>query len=325
MGHRTDWCADGVGKTRTGARTGEKRPNYDDLVTSPPAAPRTALVFEGGGMRAAYTSGVVVALLEAGIEFGWVGGISAGASNACNYVSRDPDRARRSFVEFAADPRFGDWRTFVRGRGLFHAEYIYEQTSAPGQALPFDWDAFTAHPAAVRIQGFHCASGQVVTWGREDFGTLRDLMVRVRASSTMPGFMPVVTIDGEQYVDGALGPTGGFAWDAARADGFDRFVVVASQPRGYRKPLTRNPAFYRGAFRRLPRVAQALIDRPARYNASLEQLAAWQREGRAYVFHPQTMPVSNRERSVPRLARAHHLGLDQARHELPAIRAFLAG
>lgn len=276
-------------------------------------------------MRAAYTSAVVVALVEAGIELGWVGGISAGASNTCNYVSKDPDRARRSFVEFAADPRFGDWRTFVQGRGLFHAEYIYEQTSAPGQALPFDWDTFRNSPATVRIQGFHCRTGQVATWGREDFGTLRDLMVRVRASSTMPGFMPVVTIDGEEYVDGALGPTGGFAVDAAQADGYERFLVIATQPRGYRKPVVRRPAVYRQLFRRYPRVAQALIERSHNYNASLDRLAEWEREGRAYVFHPDTMPVTNRERSVLRLRHAHELGLAQARRELPAIREFLAG
>ena len=282
-------------------------------------------MFEGGGMRAAYTSAVVVALVEAGIELDWVGGISAGASNTCNYVSRDPDRARRSFVEFVADPRFGNWRTFVQGRGWFHAEYIYEQTSAPGQALPFDWDTFRAHPATVRIQSFNCRTGQVVTWGRDDFPTVRDLLVRVRASSTMPGLMPVVTIDGEQFVDGALGPTGGFAWDAAQADGYDRFLVIASQPRGYRKPPVRRPAVFRRMFRRYPKVAQALIDRPRHYNASLDLLAGWEREGRAYAFHPDTMPVSNRERSVLRLRHAHELGLAQARRELPAIREFLDG
>ena len=94
----------------------------------------TALVFEGGGMRASYTSGLVVALLEAGLHLDWVGGISAGSSNTANYVSRDAWRARHSFTDFAADPRFGDWRTFVRGQGLFNARYIYEETGLPGAA-----------------------------------------------------------------------------------------------------------------------------------------------------------------------------------------------
>lgn len=39
-----------------------------------------ALIFEGGGMRASYTAGAVVTLLENNLNFGDVYGISAGSS-----------------------------------------------------------------------------------------------------------------------------------------------------------------------------------------------------------------------------------------------------
>ena len=65
--------------------------------------------------------------------------------------------------------------------------------------------------------------------------TMDDLMVRIRASSTMPGFMPPVTIKGVEYVDGALGDTGGIPIDGAQLDGYDRFFVVCTRPRGYVK------------------------------------------------------------------------------------------
>ena len=58
--------------------------------------PDVALVFEGGGMRAAYTSAVVVALVEAGLVFPFVAGISAGASNTVNYLTGD---AWRDYVK----------------------------------------------------------------------------------------------------------------------------------------------------------------------------------------------------------------------------------
>ena len=45
-----------------------------------------ALVFESGGMRGAYTAGLVRVMLEAGLSFPWVGGISAGCTNTCNFV-----------------------------------------------------------------------------------------------------------------------------------------------------------------------------------------------------------------------------------------------
>ena len=57
-----------------------------------------ALIFEGGGMRASYTAGAVVTLLENNLNFGDVYGISAGSSHTVNYVSRDTVRAKMSFV-----------------------------------------------------------------------------------------------------------------------------------------------------------------------------------------------------------------------------------
>lgn len=283
----------------------------------------TALVFEGGGMRASYTSGLLVALLEAGIHLDWVGGISAGSSNTANYVSRDPWRARHSFTDFAADPRFGGWRTFVRGQGMFNAQYIYEETGVPGAALPFDWRTFAANPATVRIGAFNASRGEQVWWGRDDFASMADLMVRVRASSTMPVLMPPVTIGREVFVDGALGPSGGIPLDAARADGYRRFLVVLTRPRGYVKTASRTDWYVRRHFRRLPAVAEALRLRPARYNATREELWGLEREGAAYLFVPEVMPVGNGERDVAKLRASHEAGLAQARRELPAIREFL--
>ncbi|MGO1183810.1 MAG: patatin-like phospholipase family protein [Micrococcaceae bacterium] len=283
----------------------------------------TALLFEGGGMRASYTSGMVIALLEAGIHADFVAGISAGSSNTCNYLTRDPVRARTSFVEFAADPQFGDWRTFVRGRGLFNAEYIYERTGLPGQALPFDFATYRANPATVQLGGFDVESGEMVWWGKDDTTVLPALMRRVRASSTMPVLMPPVEIDGRTYVDGALGPDGGVPVSTAVDHGYEKFLVVLTRERGYRKAPERFPRFYRTYFRRHPAVAEALVTRWRRYNETREKLFALEKAGKAYLFVPEQMPVANGERNVSKLRRSHQLGLAQARREIPAIRDFL--
>ena len=52
-------------------------------------------LFEGGSMRAAYTCAVAAELLEQGVYFDNVYGVSAGSSNTVNYVSRDIDRAMK--------------------------------------------------------------------------------------------------------------------------------------------------------------------------------------------------------------------------------------
>ena len=282
-----------------------------------------ALIFEGGGMRAAYTAPVVQTLLAEGIHFDWVAGISAGASNLVNYVSRDPERARASFVEFAADPNFGDWRTFVRGQGMFHAEYIYEHTSAPDEALPFDFETFTANPAGVRIGAYEADTGRGVYFGKQDVATLPALMKRVRASSTMPMIMPMVHFDGHVYVDGALGDSGGIALDAAKADGFTRYFVVLTQERGYTKAPASYPQLYRRYFRQYPAAADALASRHVRYNAVREELFDLEASGDAYLFVPDRMVIANGTRDVSQLAAAFAVGSAQARREVPRWREFL--
>ena len=283
----------------------------------------TALIFEGGGMRASLTSAMVVTLLGAGLSFEWVAGISAGASNTVNYLSGDAWRARRSFVEFAADEQFGGLRYFARGQGMFNAEYIYQKAGGPNEALPFDWDAFQSSTGDMRIIGFNAESGDDVVWSKKDTPHIDDLMVRVRASSTMPGLMPPVHLNGHVYVDGAMGEDGGIALSQAQREGFEKFVIVLTQERTYRKAPQRFPAVYRGIFRKYPALADALLTRWKRYNETREQIFALEEEGKAHVFAPERMPVDNSTRDLSRLAAAHRMGLSQAQRELPVIREFL--
>ncbi|MBB1019113.1 patatin family protein [Dietzia sp. DQ11-71] len=293
------------------------RPTLGVVTDFAPTAPDVALLFEGGGMRAVHTAGVVETLIEAGIHTGLVAGISAGASHLANYVSRDAVRARKSFVEMAADPNFGDWRSFARGKGLFNAEYIYEQAGLPDEVLPYDFETFDASGTEARIGTFRCSDGETVFWGEDDITSMSDLMRMVRSSSTMPVWMPPVLIDGEYYVDGALGHDGGIPLSEARDAGYDKFLVVLTQPHGYRKiPPRRLTPFYRSYFRRFPAVGEALMHRWALYNETLDEIEALEESGEALVFRPHRVMIRSYERRVDRLAEAYVLGREQARREV---------
>jgi predicted patatin/cPLA2 family phospholipase len=277
----------------------------------------TALIFEGGGMRVSYTAAVVVALLDAGVHFDWVAGISAGSSNTANYLARDQRRARRSFVEFATDPQFGDLRTFIKGQGLFNSEYIYRVSGRPGQALPYDFATYQANPARMRLGVFEADTGRAFYWTRADIETPDDLMARVQSSSTLPFFMPPVHIDDHVYADGALGPSGGIALDAARADGFTKFLVVLTRPRDYVKAPLRISRPMRQYFRKYPTILDALADRASNYNRTRAELLELERNGDAMVFFPEGFTVSQGERKLSRLERSFNDGAAQVARELP--------
>lgn len=276
-------------------------------------------------MRNSYTAACIDQLLAHDIHFGWVGGISAGASHTVNFLSGDRKRARESFVELGAHPKTGGIKSFLRGSGYFNAEYIYETVGAPGNDLPFDWDSFAANPTPARIGAVRADTGESVYWGREDFKDLLGLMKRVRASSTLPGLMPVPTIDGVDYVDGALGDSGGLIIDQAIKDGFEKFLVLRTKPRGYVRTGPRSPQLVKQLLRKRPAVAEALLRRPERYNAAAATIDELESAGQAKVFYPENMKIQNTERKFSKLEESWESGMAQTRKEWDAWMEFLEG
>jgi predicted patatin/cPLA2 family phospholipase len=290
---------------------------------TPVEAPDVALLFEGGGMRNSYTAACVAALVEHQVRVGWVGGISAGASHTVNFLSHDAERSRQSFVEFGAAPGTGGISSFLRGDGYFNAEYIYETSGLPGNEFPFDWETLAADPTPFRIGAMHARTGETVYWGRDDITDLPSLMKRVRASSTMPVLMKTPEVDGEPYVDGALGSSGGVLLEAAENDGFEKFLVICTRPRDYVKPDVKYPGAVRRILRDTPAVAEAVITRPARYNATKRRLLELEAQGRALLFFPDHMRVSNTERRVEKLRSSYEAGAAQTRADWPRWLEFL--
>ncbi|MEL7659973.1 patatin family protein [Acetobacterium wieringae] len=281
----------------------------------------TALIFEGGGMRASYTAGFLNTLLKNQLHFDYVAGISAGSSHCVNYLSRDPERARRSFVEIAQDPNFGGWKSFIKGEGFFRSRYLYEETSLPGGTLPLDFDTFMTNPAQLRIGLFERRLGKVIYYRKEDITAMEDLMKIVRGSSSLPIFMPPTDYDGRSFVDGGLG--GGIALDIAKQDGYQKYFVVLTREKGYRKSPLKFKHAIRAYYRNYPKVAQAMLNRHVIYNKTLDELEALERQGRAFLVYPETMPVSNREVSFDKLADSYQKGYAQGQRDLPKWLRFL--
>lgn len=281
----------------------------------------TALIFEGGGMRASYTAGILNNLLENKIYFNYVAGISAGASHSVNYLSRDIIRAKRSFVDFVLDPNFGGWKSFLKGNGYFNAYYIYEQTPHENACLPFDFKTFIDNPAKLRIGTFDMRHGKMKYFSKDDMYDIQNLMKIVRSSSSMPIFMPPTQIGENVYVDGGLG--GGIALDIAQKDGMNKYFVVLSREKGYRKsPFKFKKTIYT-YYKKYPLVADAMINRYIIYNETLDKLYELEKEGRAFLVFPDNMPVTSRETNYHKLAESYQAGYAQGKRDLPRWKEFL--
>lgn len=290
-----------------------------------------ALIFEGGGMRAAYTSAVVKALVENEIVFPKAYGISAGSAQAVFYASRNPDRARATFTESVKVHDVAGLKELFEGEGFFNLQPIFEgmaeKHAMENDQWTVDFQQLKTGSTDIHIEAFAMDSGDTQAWTRADMHTLTDAMTRVQASCSYPVVTKPTDVDGRLYVDGGMGSSHGICLDAARADGFERFFVVRTRPRAFRmEPRSfATTKTYRIAYAKHPRVFEALEERPAAYNALLDELDELEASGAAYVFCPDEMPVTYKTTDYEQLCYAYELGLQQCQRELPQWLTWLEG
>ena len=206
----------------------------------------------------------------------------------------------------------------------FNAAHLYEglaeQLLGTDDVMAFDWETFVANPADLHIEAIDWDTGETVSWTKKDMPDVRAMGLRVRASSTMPLFMPPTRVDGRVYMDGGMGSSWGICLEAARRDGYEKFFIVRTRPRGYRKkPLGAGAkALMKAAFRKHPVIAERTIERWQPYNELCDEIEQLEKSGSAYVFYPETMEVSNKETDRAKLEASFLRGLAQAQREADA-------
>lgn len=277
---------------------------------------KTALILEGGGMRATYSAGMLAVLIEKGVWFPYITGISAGTTLLVNYVLRDVARLRASFIDAARDPNFAGVKHFIKGKGFFNAQYMYEEMIYPGELLAVDWQTWEASDVEFCIGAFNQDTGEMKYWHRQDVTNLRDLGRVCRASSSLPILMPPTYIDGKGYVDG--GVVDSFGIEQAKRNGYEKFVVVPTHVRGYRREPAKENLLYKKILRHHPKVYEAMMTRSLHYNAAMDEIDRLEAAGQALVLYPEEMPLTRTEMHEEVLIAAYDAGRVQAQKSFAA-------
>ncbi|MDB0153359.1 hypothetical protein CTY75_07420, partial [Acinetobacter baumannii] len=87
---------------------------------------RTALVVEGGGMRGAFTSGVLDAFLQQRFNpFDLYVGVSSGSTNVANYLTGQQGRTLTFYIDHSLRPEFIDYKRFFKGGDLLDLKWMW--------------------------------------------------------------------------------------------------------------------------------------------------------------------------------------------------------
>jgi predicted patatin/cPLA2 family phospholipase len=286
----------------------------------PPSGAGIGLVLEGGGMRGAYTAGVLDAFMDAGIDIPYVIGVSAGSNAGSAYVSGQRERGYRTFVEFASHRRYAGFANLLRERSWFGMHFIFE--TLPDELAPFEYEAFQRSARTFVVGVTDAATGRPVYYRQHDHDPRWFVRTVMRASCSLPVLSRPVDVEGRRCFDGGVSDS--IPIERSISDGNLRNVVVLTRNAGYRKDVQRLGPVSRLALARYPSVRRAIAERDSKYNACLDRLESLEETGQAFVLRPiRLLTVDRLERNVSKLDALYHQGYDETLDRLPALQTWL--
>ena len=233
---------------------------------------KATLVLEGGANRGVFTSGVLDYLMGKELYMSNVIGVSAGACNAVDYVSKQAGRSRECVIhrEKEYDYVYGLKKT-LKEKALMDMDMLFDKF--PNEIYPFDFETYFASEMECELVVTNCITG-AAEYLSEDKDPER-LMKICRASSSMPLAAPIANVDGISYMDGGLADS--IPIEYALEKGNDKIVVVLTRNPGYRKKraLKATEQLYKRAYKKYPNLVRAIMTRNAVYNRQMKLIAGF--------------------------------------------------
>lgn len=280
---------------------------------------KTGLVLEGGAMRGLFSVGVMDVLMEHKQTFDGIIGVSAGATFGCNYNSGQIGRALRYNLRFCRDWRYCSIRSLLKTGNMIGGQFCYREL--PYQLDKFDFETFNANPTPFTLVATDVHTGKPVYKELRNMSTDR-MLDWIQASASMPLVSKVVRIDDGEYLDGGISDSIPLRY--FREQGYQRCLVVLTQPKGFiKKPMGGMPLF-RWGLRKYPRIVDALAHRHEMYNAQLTYLADQEQAGNALVIAPEEpLPIGRVEMNPEKIQLVYNMGREAAIRQWDKIDRFL--
>lgn len=264
---------------------------------------KTGLILEGGAVRGIFTAGVLDRLMENGIYFPYVVGVSAGGGNAMSYVSRQIGRTARQINAPKSESYFG-FKQFVEGHKFINLdkmafEYPYKQ-------FPFDFDTYFGSDIEVEYACSCCETGKAEFFSEKSDASR--LLTVVKATCSVPMLCEPVELDGKHYLDGSIADS--IPIEHALEKGCDKVVIVLTKP-GSDTPPTNYSKFKQVInymYKAYPEFVEACMTRVERYSKTIELMNKLEAEGKAFIIRPEIPTISKFEQDSRKIMELYRHG-----------------
>lgn len=265
---------------------------------------KTGLVLEGGAMRGIFTAGALDYLLKRNFYFDYIVGVSAGAGNAMNYVSRQIGRTRRVILQDDAENYYGAHQ-MIKNRKLLNLDTLVQQYAQ--EDIPYDFDTLFATNTDYEVVVTNCQTGKAEYRG--NYQTEEEFFLCNKATCAVPFICDPIVIDGCPYLDGSIADS--IPVQRALEQGCDKLLVILTKPKGdsptdygKMKKLIDN------RYKQYPAFCEAMLRRTEVYEQQEKLLYELQAEGKAYILRPTEKSVKRFEKSKAKLQTFYRQGYE---------------
>ena len=279
---------------------------------------KTGLVLEGGGMRGLFTAGILDVLMENNVTFDGVVGVSAGATFGCNFISHQIGRTLRYNMSQRKNPKYMGIRSLIKTGDYVGGEYAYHVL--PTKLDVFDFEAFEKNPTEFHVVTTNVRTGEAI-YHRIDKVDYTG-MEWIRASASMPIISRPVAIGDYEMLDGGIADSIPLRY--FESEGFKRNIVILTQPKGFKKKLTKLMPVFKATMRKYPAIIEGMSKRHLMYNSELEYISQQQEAGKCLVICPSdTLPIGRTEQTPKKMQFVYDMGRKAGEENLETIKHFI--
>ena len=275
-----------------------------------------ALVLEGGAFRGVYTAGVLDVLLSNNIYADCVVGVSAGALNGLNYISKQVGRSAKININYCNDSKYIGRKALLKNKGIIGFDYLFGEIS--NKLVPFDYEEFNKSNQRFVAVATNCITGDSEYFEKN---ICSDIFLATQASSSMPLASSIVKINGIPYLDGAVSVPVPVKW--AIEQGYEKIIVVLTRDMNYKKTNITNKLkfLYSFAYRKYPNLINKLYTMSERYNELRKDI---DNMNNIFLIRPQKeVTVSRLEKDKEKLKTLYKQATEQTSLYIPKIKEYL--
>ncbi len=267
---------------------------------------KTCLVLEGGALRGLYTAGVLDYLMDKKVNVDCIIGVSAGALFGVNYFSNQRGRGLRYNLKYCNDKRYMSIRSLLLTGNIVNKNFAYYKVS--NILDPFDDETFRKSKKI-----FYSVATNIET-GEAEYMKINSPLMQMeelRATSAMPMLSRIIKIGNNKYLDGAVADS--IPVKKAIELGYDRIVVVLTQPDGFRKPeLTdKNMKKIMIKYKKYPKFVKTMLNRCDNYNKTLDFIKELENKKEIFVIRPsEDINVDAIKKTKEDLQRVYDVGFN---------------